>query len=205
MQRHPQARRPATQGTTQDQYLHSQQPLPLSVAPKSRRIFLCSRPCPMTRKGLHLLSISIPMLSRQSPYPSLGHNNRSRGSRLRHPKIAHRTLNVKRIANRSHLPTKINSRLNFLSIQPLCPSTRDIRVHLRAQSPLFTRNRLHLVPARAIQEGSRRTGSTGTMGGGRTTEYLREALHEVLLLPCKPALPPRMVAITAAYMETASK
>lgn len=85
------------------------------------------------------------MLSLQNPYPSLGHNNRSRDNRLRHPKIAHPTLNVKRIANQYRLPTKINNRLNFLSIQPLCPSTRDIRIHLRAQSPLFTRNRLHLV------------------------------------------------------------
>ena len=108
------------------------------------------------------------MPSLQSPYPSPGHSNRPRDNRLRRPKIAHRTLNVRRIANQYHLPTKINNRHNFLSIQRLCPLTRDIRVLLRVQSPLFTRKRLHQVRARAIQEGSRRTASTGTMGGGQT-------------------------------------
>ena len=187
MQRHPQARRPATPGTTQDQYLHSQQPLPLSVAPTSHQTFLCSRPCHKTRKGLHPLLISIPMPSLQSQYPSKGHRNRPRDNRLRRPKIAHCTLNAMQIANQYHSPTKISNRPSFLSIQRSCPSTRDTRVLLRVQSPLFTRKRLHQVRAPAIQEGSRHIGSKGIMGGGRTWEYLGEAIHEVLLLLCKPA------------------
>ena len=168
MQHHPPARRPAILGTTLDQYLLSHQPLPLSHARKTHRISLCSKPCPMTRKGLHPLLISILMPSLRSPYPSQGHSNRPRDNRLRRPRIAHRTLNVKRIANQYHLPTKINNRLNFLSILQSCPSTKDIRALLRVRYPLFTRKRLHQVRARAIQEGSRRTGSTGTMGRGRT-------------------------------------
>ena len=141
----------------------------------------------MTRKGLHHLSTSIRMPFLQSPYPSQGPSNRPRDKPPRRPKTAHRTLNVKRIANRYHLPIKINNRLNFLSIQQLCPSTRDNRALLRVQSPLCTRKRLHQVRPRAIQEGSRPTASTGTMGGGQTQEYPREAPHEVLLLLCKLA------------------